>query len=48
MGAVRTTRSGNTGEKFPALLTILKESFAKKLPWGITYAITVEDVFCTD
>ncbi len=47
MGAIETTRLGNTGKKFPALFTILKESFAKKLLWGIICAITVEDVLCT-
>jgi len=31
MGAVKIIRSGNAGEEFPALLTVLKESFAKKL-----------------
>ncbi len=33
MGAVGITKSGNADEEFPALLTILKKSFAKKLPW---------------
>ena len=44
MGAVGTTRSENADKEFPALLTILKESFAKKLSWRITCAITIEDV----
>ncbi len=48
MGAVETTRSGNTDEEFPALLTILKEFFAKKLPWRIIYAITIKNVLCTN
>ena len=47
MGAVGIIRSENTGEEFPALFIVLKESFAKKLPWGITYVIVVEDVLCT-
>ncbi len=44
MGAVRIIRSENAGEEFLALFIILKEFFAEKLPWGITYIITVKDV----
>ncbi len=47
MGAVKIIRSGNADKEFPALLTVLKKFFVKKLPWRITYAIIVEDVLCT-
>ena len=48
MGVIKIIRLGNTGEGFPALFIILKDSFAKKLLWGIPCVITVEDVLCTD
>ncbi len=47
MGVIKIIRLGNTGEGFPALFIILKDSFAKKLLWGIPCVITVEDVLCT-
>jgi len=46
IGAVGTTRCGAAGIEFPPLLTVLREKHRKKLPWGTTCAVTVDDVLC--
>src|SRR5947208_16957973 len=46
IGAYSTIRAGAAGKDFPALLTVLRESYSKKLDWGTICAIPVDDVLC--
>jgi len=46
IGACGTTRAGAAGKDFPAILTVLRESYSKKLDWGTICAIPVDDVLC--
>jgi hypothetical protein len=45
-GACGTTRKNASGEEYPALFTILKEKYDKKLPWGTLTAVPVKGVLC--